>query len=525
MNLRLHSLFVPYDADQDKILRRAIEKRLGDHHRHLLDYRISRRAIDARHRPVCFVYSVDLTLKREISDPIPGSSTPKAPSCLAVSPGNKALGERPVVVGAGPAGLFAALLLSEHGYRPDLIDRGGTIDQRINALRSFSESREPDPENNALFGLGGAGTFSDGKLRTGVSHPWISDVLQVFVDCGAPEGILIDSKPHIGTDVLRGVVTNLVKRIEKHGGTVRTGVRLDAFSIRDGRLTGLDTSLGPLPCRAAVLAIGHSARDTWRMLEGKGIALTPKPFQIGIRVEHPQAWVDEKRYGRAGGDPRLGAADYKLATRVDDVPVFSFCMCPGGETMPTVSEPNRLTINGMSLSRRGSPFASSGMVVTLPPSVYGGGGVEETLRFQREVEARCFAAGGETYSAPAQRLTDFVAGRPSTALPPTSYRLGVRRASLHELLPRSIAQPLRRAIDRFNRKLTGYLQEEAVALAPESRASSPIRIERDAATLEANIGGVFPVGEGAGYAGGITSAALDGLNAARKIIETFAPPK
>lgn len=525
MRFRLHGIEVRYDADPKKVVQKEVLRRLGADAAHIEGFCIVRRSIDARKRPVRLVYSADVTLKNPVDlSSIQGAS--KAPEKIEprAEPGDLPLFSPPLVVGGGPAGLFAALFLAEHGYRPILLERGGNTDERAAALKSFAKTRTPDPECNALFGLGGAGTFSDGKLSTGVSHPWLRAVLDILVQCGAPPNIAYDAKPHVGTDVLRNTVTALVRQIEQKGGTVRTHVRVDGFRLKNEKLLGLDTSRGFVPCETAILAAGHSARDTWIRLLEAGAALEPKPFQIGIRVEHPQAWLDKKRYGDAAGHPALGAADYKLATKVSGVPVFSFCMCPGGETVPTVNEPGHLAINGMSESLRASPFSSSGLVVTLTPEAYGGTDINACLAFQRSVEQACFNAGGKDYTAPVQRLLDFKNGLLSKAIPSLSFQLGGRPADLSQILPSIIADPLRGALDAFDRRIPGWLHPEAVALAPESRASSPVRILRDPRTLESvTAAGLYPAGEGAGFAGGIMSSALDGLNAAKKIVETYRP--
>ncbi len=525
MRLRLHGIELRFDADQEKGLKREVHHRLGRLKSDILEFHIARRSIDARKRPVHFVYAVDVVLKTPCDIAAVKGAVPtpdKTP--LRVTPGAVALSAPPVVIGGGPAGLFAALLLADHGYKPILIDRGGDIAARTAALRTFAAEREPDPDCNALFGIGGAGTFSDGKLASGVNHPWLKGVLDIFVACGAPARIAYDAKPHVGTDVIREVVTRMVARIEAKGGTVYTHTRMTDVRLKNGRLFGIKTTKGIFPCDAAVTAIGHSARDTWQALATSGIALEPKPFQIGIRAEHPQSFIDTLRYGKAGGDPILGAADYKLATKINGTPVFSFCMCPGGQTIPTVNEAGHLAINGMSESHRGSPFSSSGLVVTLFPEVYGGTDLEACLAFQRSVESACFYAGGGDYRAPAQRLVDLQRGVRSDSLPNISYPLGVRSANLAEVLPEIIASPLRAALVSFDDSLPGYLHPEAAALAPESRASSPVRIVRNPKTLESlSAEGLYPVGEGAGYAGGIMSSALDGLNAAKKIIEKYRP--
>jgi uncharacterized protein len=527
MLLRLSNVIIRFDAPLPDAVERELRARLGRHADSLASWRVVRRAIDARKKPPRLVLTVEIEVPQGAALTLDGAIPPPPRTPLRVDPGGERFPGRPLVAGAGPAGLFAALLLAEHGYRPLLIDRGGTTSQRLAAMRRLGESRVPEPECNALFGLGGAGAFSDGKLATSLGDGWIPEILRVLVECGAPPEILVDAKPHVGTDLLPGVVSRLVARIEAAGGIVQPGVRAEDLNVRDGRIAGVRTADATVDTGVALLAIGHSARDTWEMLATRGVALEPKPFQMGVRAEHPQAWLDTRQYGPAAGHPALGAADYKLTARPGGVPVFSFCMCPGGETMPTINEPGRLCVNGMSESARSSPYASSGLVVTLLPEAFGGRDLASCLTFVRGVEERCFAAGGADYSAPAQRLREFAeagAKRPA-ALPSTSYRLGVVPVQLESILPRCVVEPLRGAMPRFERAIPGYVHPEAVLLAPESRASSPVRITRDPVSRESvSVGGLYPVGEGAGYAGGIVSAALDGLRSARIVIEKYAPP-
>lgn len=525
MKYRIHNIKVRYDENHDAVIQKSVHDRLGSEASRLATLRIARRSIDARQETVHFIYSVDITLEGDDPVVIPGAVKTPPPVSLELETGRDSLSYPPVVVGAGPAGLFAAYLLAKHGFAPILLERGGTVEQRRQALREFGASRKPNPECNALFGLGGAGTFSDGKLTTGIRHLWLTEVLRIFVECGAPPDILIDAKPHIGTDVLSVVVENLASRIVSMGGVVKTDCRVTGIQSESHALRGLETGTGPIPADVAVLAIGHSARDTWKMLRNKGVLLEPKPFQMGIRVEHPQEWLNKVQYGKAASHPSLGAADYKLTAKVSNRPVFSFCMCPGGETMATVSEAGHLAINGMSTSGRNSAFASSGLVVTLKPDDCDGGGIDSVLEFQRSVERTCFEAAGGDYSAPVQRLRDFEKGVASSGmLPGVSYRHGVAFNRLDAILPPQLALPLRGSLRAFERSLGGYLHKEAVVLGPESRASSPIRILRDIDSLQCTgISGLFPAGEGAGYAGGIMSSALDGLNAARKIVELYSP--
>ena len=526
MKIRIHNLKVRYDLPQIETLEKTLRDLLTEHKTGLVSFEIAKRSVDARKKPVQLVYSVDAVLTGAPGFDIAGALTPPDTHSLKTEPGSATLSCPPVVVGAGPAGLLATLMLAEHGYRPTLIERGGNVNDRVLELNSFTETRTPNPENNVLFGLGGAGTFSDGKLTTSLSHPWIPAILQILVDCGAPKDILIDSKPHIGTDLLRSVVSTLTDRIIKAGGQIKTGVKMTGLKIQNGRAVGILTTQGEMEAGAVVTAIGHSARDTIEMLFGAGVRMEPKPFQVGVRVEHPQSWVDQHQYKDAAGHPNLKAAEYKLTTRIANVPVFSFCMCPGGESIPTVNEPGHLCLNGMSRHARDSKFASSGLVVTLRPEDYGGTDIQSCLNFVRRIEATCYKAAGESYGAPAQRLTNFARNEKlSDSLPPNSYRFGAVPTSIDKVLPKMVTAPIRSALAVFNKKIHGYVHPGAIILAPETRASSSIRILRDKTSREStSIGNLYPVGEGAGHAGGIISSSLDGILAAKHIIESHARP-
>jgi uncharacterized FAD-dependent dehydrogenase len=313
--------------------------------------------------------------------------------------------------------------------------------------------------------------------------------------------------------------------IIRQGGEIRTGVKVTGILINNGSVTGVMTGEGSFKTGTLIMATGHSARDTWDMLQNAGVNIIPKPFQMGLRIEHPQDWLDHQQFGDGAGHAALGAAEYKLATRIKHVPVFSFCMCPGGQTIPTVNEKNHLCINGMSMHKRDSKFSSSGIVVTLDPAVYGGKDLDSCMRFVRSVEQKAFTAGGSDYTAPAQSLSALLDDRVDSSLPQSSYAPGITPVDLNTVLPPFVMSRLKKALPVFNQKLPGFLQDQAVAIAPESRASSPVRIERDKESRESNIAGLYPAGEGSGYAGGIMSAALDGLNTAVKIISSFAPPR
>ena len=432
---------------------------------------------------------------------------------------------RPVVVGLGPAGLFAALTLAEAGLRPIAIERGRPVEQRERDVEAFWKGEGLNPASNVQFGEGGAGAFSDGKLNSGIKDARCRRVLEALHAAGAPEEILYEAKPHIGTDRLKATVRGLRQRIIALGGEVRFETRLTGLRVEDGRITGAVLDGGEiLETRHVILAVGHSARDTFEWLHGMGIAMSRKPFAVGARIEHKQADINRAQYGRFAGHPALGAADYKLSVHLPGGrSAYTFCMCPGGLVVAAASEEGGQVVNGMSLFARDGENANSALLVNVVPEDFPGDDPLAGVRFQREWERAAFLAGGGDYRAPAQLVGDFLARRPSTGggrVEP-SYRPGVRWTSLEECLPRFVTEAMREALPLLDQKLHGFAAPEAVLTGVETRSSSPLRIERDA-NLQGSLQGLYPCGEGAGYAGGIMSAAVDGMRCAEAVIAALA---
>jgi uncharacterized FAD-dependent dehydrogenase len=497
-------------------------------------WRILRKSLDARDRDALqFVYAAEVRLPEDeihVVDRARGAAHGRArvdlyeePPFVMPAPGTRPLAERPVVVGSGPGGLAAGYFLALHGYRPLVLERGRAVRERIHDVKSFDAGGPFNPESNYLFGEGGAGTFSDGKLTCRGSGPDVRRVLELFAECKGKPSILYDYRPHLGSNRLPAVVKALRRRIEALGGEVRFSCRVEDLDLADGRLRGLVTSSGYLPASVVVVAAGHSARDTYAMLLRRGVPLVRKPFQMGLRVEHPQETVNRVQYGPRRLEEQLGSADYSLVARGRH-DLFTFCMCAGGHIIPSVSEEGYFCTNGMSLSRRDSPFANSGLVVTVPVEEFGDGDVLAGVRLQQHYERRAFELGRGEYRCPVQTAPDFRDARRTRRLPACSYPRGLVLADLAEVVPPFIADAVRQGLPILDLRWQGRFLPEAVLVGPEARGSSPVRIVREDTTREApGIEGLYPVGEGAGYAGGIISAAVDGLRTAKAIVAKYAP--
>lgn len=490
---------------------------------------VLRRAIDAR-ESLTFVYTVivsapqETALLRRCRDK---RVTAYALEQYALPASVDAPAVRPIVVGAGPAGLFAALVLAKCGARPILLERGQCVEQRQRDVQRFWATGELDTESNVQFGEGGAGAFSDGKLNTGTRDVRHRFIMEQLVSCGAPADILTDALPHVGTDMLHIALQRLRRQLLDAGADIRFGARLEGLTVQEGAVTAVTVRKGgtlyTLPAQQVVLALGHSARDTFEMLYDAGAAMEQKPFAMGVRIEHRQSAVDAARYRRLAGHPSLPPATYKLSCHLPNGrSAFSFCVCPGGQVVAAASEARRVVTNGMSEYARDRENINGALLVNVTPADFPDDHPLSGIRLQRQLEEAAFALGGGDYRAPCQRVEDFLAGRPSVGAGNVqpSYLPAVTYTDLHRCLPPFISETLALALPELGRRLRGYDDPDALLTGVETRSSSPVRLVRDG-HYESNIRGVYPCGEGAGYAGGILSAAADGMRCAEKILEVY----
>jgi uncharacterized FAD-dependent dehydrogenase len=533
MSLRVSNLRLPLD-EPEAVLAELLARALGVHPSEVSSWRILRKSLDARVKDqLHFVYSAEVQLGQDEADVIAHARRGRqgdlrierheTPAFMLPPPGIEPLRHRPVIVGSGPAGLVAGYFLAEQGYQPLVLERGRKVRERIHDVSAFDAGGPLEPESNYLFGEGGAGTFSDGKLTCRGSGPEVRRVLELFAECKGKPSIVYEYRPHLGSNRLPAVVKALRRRIEALGGEVRFSCKLEDLDLTGGGVRGISTSSGYLAADVVMVAVGHSARDTLAMLLGRGVPMAAKPFQMGVRIEQPQETVNRIKYGAAPLEDRLGAADYSLVARGPH-DLFSFCMCAGGYIIPSVSGAGYFCTNGMSLSRRESPFANSGLVVTIPPEHFAGSDVLAGVRLQERYERRAFELGKGEYRCPMQTARDFLAGRPSAALPACSYPRGLVLAEIAEIAPPIVLDALRHGLPILDRKWRGRFLQGATLVGPESRGSCPVRMLRDQGRVAPGIAGLYPVGEGAGYAGGIVSAAVDGLKSALAIVAKYRKP-
>jgi uncharacterized protein len=526
--LRLSEVKLPLDHPEDALVN-AILKKLQITCEELIGYSIFKRSYDARKKgEIILVYIVDVETTQEKSikerlrkDPHVISTPDMSYRMVAQAPSNCSI--RPIIIGTGPCGLFAGLTLAQMGFRPLILERGKMVrDRTADTFGFWKKKSDFNPESNAQFGEGGAGTFSDGKLYSQVKDPqhYGRKVLTEFVNAGASPEILYINKPHIGTFKLVGIVQSFRAQIESLGGEIRFQSRVEDINIENGKVRGVTLASGEyIASEHVILAVGHSARDTFQMLFDRGVYIEPKPFSIGFRIEHPQKMVDSCRFGSQAGHKILGAADYKLVHHCQNGrSVYSFCMCPGGLVVAAASEPGRLVTNGMSQYSRNERNANSGIVVGITPDDYPGHALAG-IDFQRRLEEEAFKLGGGTYEAPGQLVGDFLNHRPSTTLGEVkpSYTPGVHLTDLSSSLPDYAIAAIREALPAFDKQIKGFAMNDAVLTGVETRTSSPIRIKRKEDGQSLNTEGLYPAGEGAGYAGGILSAGIDGIKTAEAV--------
>ncbi|EPS3385659.1 NAD(P)/FAD-dependent oxidoreductase [Vibrio vulnificus] len=530
--IRLTELRLPLDHEEGALLE-AITAKLGISAEQVLSFSMFRRGYDARKKTnIQLIYTLDIEVANQdkllakfSKDPHVRETPDMEYKYVAQAPAN--LTERPIVIGFGPCGLFAGLVLAQMGFNPIIVERGKEVRERTKDTFGFWRKRTLNPESNVQFGEGGAGTFSDGKLYSQVKDPnfYGRKVITEFVEAGAPEEILYVSKPHIGTFKLVTMIEKMRAKILELGGEIRFSTRVDDIHMEDGQITGVTLSNGEeLKSRHVVLAVGHSARDTFEMLHERGVYMEAKPFSVGFRIEHKQSMIDEARFGSNAGNPILGAADYKLVHHCKNGrTVYSFCMCPGGTVVAATSEEGRVVTNGMSQYSRAERNANSAIVVGISPEIDYPGDPLAGIRFQRELESNAYRLGGENYDAPAQKIGDFLKGRDPSALGDVepSFTPGIKLTDLEKALPPFAIEAIREAIPAFDRKIKGFASEDGLLTGVETRTSSPVCIKRDKEYQSVNLKGFYPAGEGAGYAGGILSAGIDGIKVAEAVARSM----
>lgn len=522
--LQISALTLPLSAGAEDAFALAC-RRIGLKPAQVADWGVTKLSVDARHGRPSLVFGIGLTLVPGLAEAgfARGGAVCKSEAELVLPRGAKKAAGRPVVCGFGPAGIFAALLLARAGARPIVLERGPSMERRAAAVEAFFAGGALDENANIQFGEGGAGTFSDGKLTTRIGDPLCDFVRRTLLQHGAPAEIAWQAKPHVGTDRLRQVILSLRREIESLGGEVRFDTLLTGLLTRGGTLCGVRTPAGEIAADTLVLAVGHSARDTFALLRDAGLPLEAKPFSVGFRAEHLQSEIDRALYHEAAGHPALPPGEYQLSAQVGGRGVYTFCMCPGGQVVAAASEAGGLVTNGMSFHARDGANANAAVVVGVGPEDFGGDPFA-AIAFQRRLEQAAFAAGGADYTAPAQDMRHFLAAAPGLTLGRVqpSYPRGVVGADLGALLPAELAGALRAGLSAFGRRLPGYCADDAVLTGLETRTSSPLRIPRDERGVCTGLPGLYPCGEGAGYAGGIVSAAVDGLRAARSVLEEYA---
>lgn len=532
MKLRVRELRLTLDSEEAE-LKILAAKKLGIAVTDICSWTLVKKAVDARRRTVYFTCTVDVELAQQLTIPAillesPEISVLEEKKAVPLPTGHGKLKSSPLIVGSGPAGLFCALLLARSGYKPIVIEQGQDMDKRVAAVQKFWSGGSLSEYSNTQFGEGGAGTFSDGKLTTRIGDERVDYVLKSFVEFGASPEIIYLKKPHVGTDVIREVVKRIRQEIISLGGEFYFSARLTDINVNNQSIESIiiNNEL-EIDCSVLVLAVGNSAREVYRLLNNRGISIIAKSFAVGLRVEHPQEIIDKIQYGEFAGHPRLPVADYHLTyqDRSTGRSLYTFCMCPGGSVIAAASSPGEVLTNGMSYFKRDSGIANSAMVVTVSPADWDNealGGI----KMQQDLERRAFELGGNNYAAPAQYLKDFIQYQSSLTMEGSlaSYTPGVKASNLWQLLPREIAEVMRRGLLVWERKAPGFVCDEAVLTGVETRTSAPLRIVRDQSLCSVTVAGMYPCGEGAGYAGGIVSAAVDGLKVAETIISSYHSP-